>query len=112
MQSMKTLSVLATGLFIAVAASAFAEGDAPAPATTAPVPAATAVQPATTPATPVAQATPVEGELKDGTKVEFGTDGTVSIVNVDGTKTPAPDGVHTLRDNTTFAVKDGKKVVE
>ncbi len=48
-------------------------------------------------------------ELKDGTKVEVAGEA-VSVVNADGTKTPAPDGTHELKDGTTVTTKDGKVV--
>lgn len=48
-------------------------------------------------------------ELKDGTRVEFGDNGSVTLSNPDGTKTPAPDGTYTLRNSTTFDIKDGIK---
>lgn len=54
----------------------------------------------------------VTGTLKDGTKFEIGSDGTVTVINSDGTKTTAPDGVFTMQDDTTFNVKDGKKVAQ
>lgn len=46
-------------------------------------------------------------ELKDGTKVEVAGE-SVSVVNADGTKTPAPDGTHELKDGTTVTTKGGK----
>ena len=67
---------------------------------------------------PAAQGTQPDGEkpamdkLKDGTKIEIGSDGSVSVFNTDGTKNPAPDGVLTLWDDTTFNVKNGKKVTQ
>ena len=46
-------------------------------------------------------------ELKDGTKIEV-TGEDVAVVNADGTKTPAPDGTHELKDGTTVTTKGGK----
>lgn len=114
---MKTLLSLAVfSTLAALGAAAFAE-DTPAAATTpSAVTAATTATISTPVATTAASSTttqtakPVMDELKDGTKIEIGTDGTVSIVNADGTKTTAPDGVLTLKDQTTFGVKDGKKM--
>jgi len=79
-------------------------------------PAVTSAIATTTTATPPAVKQEVKSEssadvLKDGTKIEIGSDGIVKIINADGTKTTAPDGVLTLKDETTFNVKDGKKVV-
>lgn len=51
---------------------------------------------------------PVTGTLKDGTKYEIGSDKTVTLINPDGTKNVAPDGVLTNKDDTTFNVKEGK----
>jgi hypothetical protein len=53
---------------------------------------------------------PVKATLKDGTPIEFEPDGSVVILGTDGSHTEAPDGVLTLKDGTTFAVKSGKKV--
>ncbi len=53
---------------------------------------------------------PIAGELKDGTRIEIGSEGTVTLTNTDGSKNTAPDGVFTLKDNTTFSVKSGRKV--
>ena len=76
-----------------------------------------------TPATPAAttevkkteetvktEAKPVTAELNDGTKIEIGSDAEVSTINSDGSKTPAPDGVLTLKDGVTITIKGGKKV--
>lgn len=83
-------------VLMALAAAVFAaptlvkaEEAAPAPAPAAEAPAA------------------VEHELADGTKVVVEGD-VVSVVAVDGTKTPAPDGTHTFKDGTTVTTKDGK----
>lgn len=51
---------------------------------------------------------PVAGTLKDGTKYEIGSDKTVTLINPDGTRNVAPDGVLTNKDDTTFNVKEGK----
>jgi hypothetical protein len=113
---MKTLLSLAVFSGLAVLGTAALAEDTPAATTPLAVTAATAATistPVTTTAVPktTAQtAKPVMDELKDGTKIEIGTDGTVSIMNADGTKTTAPDGVLTLKDQTTFGVKDGKKM--
>lgn len=57
---------------------------------------------------PVAvEVTVVEHELADGTKVIVEGE-VVSVVAVDGTKTPAPDGTHTFKDGKTVTTKDGK----
>lgn len=48
-------------------------------------------------------------ELKDGTKIEI-VDETVSVVAADGSKTPAPDGVHELKDGSKVETKGGKVV--
>lgn len=50
-------------------------------------------------------------ELKDGTKIEV-TGDAVMVIGKDGAKTAAPDGVHTLKDDTTVETKDGKKVAK
>lgn len=52
---------------------------------------------------------PITGILQDGTNMEISDDGIVTLSNTDGSKSTAPDGVYTLKDETTFAVKDGKK---
>lgn len=49
-----------------------------------------------------------EKVLEDGTKVFVGADKTVSVVAEDGSKTPAPDGEHKLKDGMTIMVKEGK----
>jgi len=123
------LSLMTVASMITVSAMAFA-ADIPAsttntaqvsPVTAAPaaVAAPVAVAPAATPpvnpvpamemAKPVVSG-PVQSELKDGTKIETGLDGSVTVVNVDGTRTPAPDGILTLKDGTTISVKNGNKV--
>lgn len=58
---------------------------------------------------PVAAAAATEATLKDGTKVSVEGD-MVSVVAADGTKTPAPDGVHELADGTKLETKGGKVV--
>ena len=50
-----------------------------------------------------------EATLKDGTKVSIEGDA-VFVVAADGTKTAAPDGEHTLSDDTKVTTKDGKIV--
>ena len=65
-------------------------------------------QPGSPPPAPLPQ--PVTAELNDGSKVEFEADGAVLVVGADGTKTPAPDGVLSLKDGVPFVVKDGKRV--
>jgi hypothetical protein len=55
---------------------------------------------------------PVIGELTDGSKVEFGADGSVWVLAADGNKSQAPDGVMSLKDGTPFVVKNGKRVNE
>lgn len=50
-----------------------------------------------------------EATLKDGTKVSIEGD-MVYVVAADGAKTPAPDGEHTLSDDTKVTTKDGKLV--
>lgn len=50
-----------------------------------------------------------EATLKDGTKVSIEGDA-VFVVAADGTKTAAPDGEHTLSDDTKVVTKDGKIV--
>lgn len=57
------------------------------------------------PATPQ----PVKATLNDGSKIEFDADATVWVVT-DGTRNPAPDGLMTLKDGTSFVVKSGKRV--
>lgn len=52
-----------------------------------------------------------EATLKDGTKVSIEGDH-VYVVAADGTKTAAPDGEHTLSDDTVVKTKDGKVVAE
>ncbi len=48
-----------------------------------------------------------EATLKDGTKISIEGDA-VFVVAADGTKTAAPDGEHTLSDDTKVVTKDGK----
>lgn len=48
----------------------------------------------------------VAGELKDGTKIEI-TGDKVEVVGKDGKKTPAPDGEHTLKDDSKVTTKGG-----
>jgi hypothetical protein len=48
-------------------------------------------------------------ELKNGSKVQVEGD-SVSVVNQDGTLTPAPDGTHEAADGKTITTKDGKIV--
>ena len=86
----KTLFALLTA--IAIAPAAFAEETV----------AAKAASEATTPA-------PVAAELQDGTKIEILGD-MVSVVAADGTKTPAPDAEHTLKDGTKVKTMGGKIV--
>ncbi len=52
-----------------------------------------------------------EATLKDGTKISIEGDA-VFVVAADGTKTAAPDGEHTLSDDTKVKTKDGKVVAE
>lgn len=71
----------------------------------------TAASPATgTPAAQEDQPKHETAELRDGTKIEISDDNTVTIINPDGTRNVAPDGILTLKDQTTFDVKDGKRV--
>jgi hypothetical protein len=53
---------------------------------------------------------PVKATLSDGTNIEIAHDGTVSTVNDKGEKSPAPDGVLTLKDGVTITIKGGKKI--
>ncbi|HEU5047992.1 MAG TPA: hypothetical protein VFT64_09160 [Rickettsiales bacterium] len=55
---------------------------------------------------------PTGGTLKDGTKYEVGSDNTITLINPDGSKNVAPDGVLTNKDDTTFNVKEGKIVTQ
>ncbi len=48
----------------------------------------------------------VAGELKDGTKIEI-TGDKVEVVGKDGKKSPAPDGEHTLKDDSKVTTKGG-----
>lgn len=50
-----------------------------------------------------------QAELKDGTKIEIVGDA-VSVIQADGSKKPAPDGTHALKDGTSVTVKGGKVV--
>lgn len=52
-----------------------------------------------------------EATLKDGTKISIEGD-QVYVVAADGTKTAAPDGEHTLSDDTHVTTKDGKVVTK
>ena len=52
------------------------------------------------------EAEAVEHTLEDGTVVHVKGDH-VTVVGVDGTETPAPDGVHTLEDGTTIETHGG-----
>lgn len=45
--------------------------------------------------------------LKDGTNIEI-VDGSVSIINKDGSKTVAPDGTHELANGDKVITKEGK----
>jgi hypothetical protein len=69
------------------------------------------VQPSAPPAPPN-NPKPIHAELSDGTQVEFDLDGSVWILNKDGSKDPAPDGILTLKDGVTFNVKNGNRVDE
>lgn len=53
----------------------------------------------------------VEATLKDGTKISIEGEN-IFFVSDDGTKTPAPDGKHTLADGTTMETKGGKLLGE
>src|SRR5579871_4416522 len=92
---MKKLTLLATSIFLVTAPLAIAADYSTS---------------GSQPSQSADQASAQTKELKDGTKVEIGADNSVNLVNADGTKTPAPDGTHTLKDGTTLMVKDGKKV--
>lgn len=48
-------------------------------------------------------------ELKNGTKIEVMGE-KVSVLNADGTKTPAPDGMHELKDGSKVTTKGGMMV--
>lgn len=52
-----------------------------------------------------------EVTLKDGTKISIEGQN-VFVVSDDGTKTPAPDGVHSLADGSTITTKGGTLVGE
>jgi hypothetical protein len=69
------------------------------------------LQPSAPPAPPN-NPKPIHAELNDGTQVEFDLDGSVWILNKDGSKDPAPDGILTLKDGVTFNVKNGNRVDE
>jgi hypothetical protein len=104
------VSALFTGLALAETPVVPVAATTPTPVVTTPAPAPASI-PAAVPTSPVASI-PVSGELKDGTKIEIAPDGVVSVVNADGTKTAAPDGMLTLRDGATVVVKSGKKAAE
>ena len=122
---MRTIGFM-TALAIALSASAQATSQAPAGSTA--TPALTMPMPFTQPAgndpafgepmqdraapTPTLSNNMIIATLIDGTKVQFEAAGVVMILHKDGTKTPAPDGMLTLRDGTPFVVKDGKRVSE
>lgn len=109
----KSLCVLAASLLISTGAFAqTAATDTPAATTPAAAEPATAAPAATTTTVVTAPASATVAELKDGTKIEITADGSVSIINADGSKTTAPDGSYTLRDGTSLGVKLGKKIVE
>lgn len=91
----KALSLAALGL-VAVAGAASAADDHAAPAA-----ATKAIAPAAAPA-----AAPATAELKDGTKVQISGD-KVFVVAKDGKQTPAPDGVHVLKDGKSIETKGG-----
>jgi hypothetical protein len=74
------------------------------------VPAAAPVAP--TPPAPPAPPQPIFAELNDGSKVEIDADGSVWVLAADGSKTVAPDGTLTLKDETPFVVKDGKRFTD
>jgi len=103
----KFLSLLAVAGVVAISSSAFAEDKV-----------ATPTAPHTSTATAKASeaskeaAKPVAAELQDGSKIEIASDSTVSVIEKDGSKTAAPDGVHTLKDGVTFTVKNGKRVAQ
>ncbi|MCK6417894.1 MAG: hypothetical protein L6Q57_03020 [Alphaproteobacteria bacterium] len=61
------------------------------------------------PAAAEAAAEVKELTLKDGTKVHVKGE-EVFVVGADGTETPAPDGTHTLSDDTTVTTAGGKLV--
>lgn len=61
------------------------------------------------PAAALANESPVIAELLDGTQLEIVGD-QVLVVKRDGTKVPAPDGTHTLKDGTTITTRDGIRV--
>jgi hypothetical protein len=48
--------------------------------------------------------------LDDGTKIEMDSDNSVYMVYPDGARVAALDGVHTLANGQTIAVKDGKRI--
>ena len=81
-----------------------------------PLPAPVATAPVTNYAPPPQSAAiippPVIAELNDGSKVEFDADGSVMVLQADGSRTTAPTGILTLKDGTPFVVKDGKRVSE
>ena len=101
---MNKLFTLAAVAGLALSTAVVAE-EAAAPAA---APAATTTTTTTTTTEVAAPAAEVKAlELKDGTKIEV-TGEDVAVVNADGTKTPAPDGTHELKDGTTVTTKGGK----
>ncbi len=90
--------------------------DAPAPRATplSSAPAGTAVPSDGAPVAPASKEPPkpVKAELLDGTKIEFAPDGAVWVINTDGSRVPAPDGILTLKDGVTFTVKNSARVNE
>lgn len=60
----------------------------------------------------VVVAQPVIATLLDGSQIEMDADSSVWALNFDGSKSAVPDGILTLKDGVTFAVKDGKRVDE
>ncbi|MEI6731018.1 MAG: hypothetical protein WCL30_07160 [Pseudomonadota bacterium] len=109
----KFLSLLAVAGVVAISSSAFAEDKVATPvqAPAHAMPAKT-VEPAKSVELAKEAAKPISAELQDGSKIEIATDSTVSVIEKDGSKTAAPDGVHTLKDGVTFTVKNGKRVVQ
>ena len=94
----KFLSLLAVASVVAISSVSFAEDKATTTPTATPAVASTA------------PAKPISAELQDGSKIESANDGVVSVLNADGTKTPAPDGTLTLKDGVSLVVKAGKKL--
>jgi len=62
------------------------------------------------PVTPGLSNNMIVATLNDGSRVVFEPGGVVMVLAKDGSKTPAPDGMLTLKDGTPFVVKDGKRV--